>query len=66
MILEAVPEPSDSDSLKSFFTEYMDETGSYIYKEQIEELITQGKNLAFSLPILSVTPIIAKLHNAFN
>jgi len=43
MKLEAVPEPKDSDSLKSFFTEYMDETGSYIYKEQIEALITRGK-----------------------
>nr|NIO21123.1 hypothetical protein [Candidatus Aenigmarchaeota archaeon] len=38
-----VPEPKDSESLRSFFTDFMDESGNYIYKEQIEALITRGK-----------------------
>ncbi|MFQ5818400.1 MAG: LAGLIDADG family homing endonuclease [Candidatus Heimdallarchaeota archaeon] len=38
-----VPEPKDSESLRSFFTDFMDESGNYLYKEQIEALITRGK-----------------------
>ncbi|MFQ6123691.1 MAG: LAGLIDADG family homing endonuclease [Candidatus Heimdallarchaeota archaeon] len=38
-----VPEPKDSESLRSFFTDFMDESGNYTYKEQIEALITRGK-----------------------
>ena len=41
--MEAIPEPHDSENLTTFFTDYMDEHGNYIYKEQIEALITRGR-----------------------